>query len=923
MTNSGEQTAEHLPDDPRRDPALGGGGGGERSLMGADDARRSGDSSAHARFVPGAMIAGRYRVVSLLGRGGMGEVYRADDLRLGQTVAIKFLPALVEKDEARLARLNQEVRLAREVAHPNVARVFDIGDFEGEHFLTMEFVDGEDLASLLRRVGRPNPDKAMEIVRQICAGVAALHERGVLHRDLKPANIMLDGRGRVRIMDFGLALRQQVDGSSVGAARSAGGTPGYMAPEQWSGGPVTEATDVYAIGLILHELFTGRSAAQGESIDAYRRWHLSTPVESVSHSLSEVNPEIERVILACIAKDPSERPASALAVSAMLPGGDPIATALAAGETPSPDMVAAAGRVDRISPTHAVILGVTLLAALLTWVVLPSPLRPWDLAPPRKPPAVLADRVDQILARLGSEERLPGRAQSFVFDESITQWLRRESGTDRDLSSAVKRADPVSFLVRRSPRAMLPLNSMTRVTLDDPAVDRAGMEVIQLFSDGRLRHFERVPARRVDALGDEAGSAPRAVASEETLAALIRDAGFDPGSLRSAEPQRRPRVFADRVLAWEEVNDDGAEPWRVEAATLEGAVVSFEVVGPWMRAGQEVGRTAPERSTRSDAPARVAGWLIFTLLLVAITVMSLLALRHLRQGRGDLRGARALALAVMGIALLRWLMLCDFVWSPTMFDRLVSAGVGLSLFAGAIAWVLYIALEPFARRVWPATMVSWQRLVRGQFRDPLVGRDLIVGAIGGVLYLLAGTAGLMVDRALGQPSVIDLSLAGAPFWLIPLMGGVRPVGIMLVAIQSGVIVPMVSLLFLVVMRMIVRRSWVAAGLFWLIYSASVLLSSPTLLSGIVFGSLVATILLILLMRYGLVAILGSQVVGSLLTLFPVTSDTGAWFFSIGLIGVVLALVLSGAGLAAAVAGRSAPAWLVARRGGAAALVPSS
>ena len=165
----------------------------------------SSNNMDEGRFPPGTLLAQRYRVVSLLGRGGMGEVYRANDLLLGQAVALKFLPAQWTSHEATLARFRNEVRIARQVSHPNVCRVYDIGEAEGSTYLSMEYVDGEDLASLLRRIGRLPPDKALEIARQLCAGLAAAHDKGVVHRDLKPGNIMLDGQGRLRITDFGLA----------------------------------------------------------------------------------------------------------------------------------------------------------------------------------------------------------------------------------------------------------------------------------------------------------------------------------------------------------------------------------------------------------------------------------------------------------------------------------------------------------------------------------------------------------------------------------------------------------------------------------------------------------------------------------------------------------------------------------------------
>src|ERR1022692_2711366 len=189
-------------------------------------------------FPNNPLLAQRYRVVSLLGRGGMGEVYRANDLLLAQTVALKFLPAQWTSHEETLVRFRNEVRIARQISHPNVCRVYDIGEAEGSTYLSMEYVDGEDLASLLRRIGRLPRDKALEIARQLCAGLAAAHDKGVVHRDLKPANIMLDGQGQLRITDFGLAGVA----SEVKDIRS--GTPAYMAPEQRSGKEVTARSDI-------------------------------------------------------------------------------------------------------------------------------------------------------------------------------------------------------------------------------------------------------------------------------------------------------------------------------------------------------------------------------------------------------------------------------------------------------------------------------------------------------------------------------------------------------------------------------------------------------------------------------------------------------------------------------------------------------
>src|ERR1039458_7824000 len=247
-------------------------------------------SSEEGRFPPGTILAERYRIVGLLGQGGMGEVYRANDLKLGQPVALKFLPQATAKNQQMLARFHAEVRIARQVSHPNVCRVYDIGEADGSTFLSMEYVDGENLHSLLRRIGRLPPDKAVEIARKLCAGLAAAHDKGVLHRDLKPANIMIDGRGQVLIADFGLAaLAGQLDGTNV-----RDGTPAYMAPEQLAGKEASVRSDLYALGLVLHEMFTGKRAFEDGSErirqrDLLRERHRS-PGRARDCALSECGP---------------------------------------------------------------------------------------------------------------------------------------------------------------------------------------------------------------------------------------------------------------------------------------------------------------------------------------------------------------------------------------------------------------------------------------------------------------------------------------------------------------------------------------------------------------------------------------------------------------------------------------------------------
>lgn len=258
----------------------------------------------------GALVAGRYRIVALLGAGAMGRVYRAEDLKLEQPVALKFLSSPLRNDAAALTRLRREVRLARQIAHANVCRVFDIVETPQEAFISMELVSGENLASLLRRIGRLPIDKGLEVARQLCAGVAAAHAAGVLHRDLKPANIMLDAAGEVRITDFGLSGLNGEGGEALT------GTPAYMSPEQLSGGRASASSDLYAVGLILYEIFTGKRAFEG--LASANPQAVAPP----SRHLHGLDPRVESTILQCLCVEPAQRPASPAAVAAGLPSPD-------------------------------------------------------------------------------------------------------------------------------------------------------------------------------------------------------------------------------------------------------------------------------------------------------------------------------------------------------------------------------------------------------------------------------------------------------------------------------------------------------------------------------------------------------------------------------------------------------------------------
>lgn len=297
-------------------------------------------------FSAGDVFAGRYRMIARVGRGGMGDVWRADDLVLDTTVALKLMSADRPSDRARVV---QEVRLARQVTHPSVCRVFDVGEAGDTLFFSMEFVQGEDLAALLKRTGRLTSERVIEMAHQLCAGLAAAHAEGVLHRDLKPANILIDEEGRVRITDFGIAVT-----TSDAESPSMIGTIGYMAPEQLAGEPLTERTDLYALGVVLFELVTGQPHHLSRSED---------PATRLSALAPGIQPQLARVILHAIDRDPRHRPATALEMAAALP----VAGSADRGDETAGVRVRRGGRSVVWLAAAAVAAGLAAIAAIFVW----------------------------------------------------------------------------------------------------------------------------------------------------------------------------------------------------------------------------------------------------------------------------------------------------------------------------------------------------------------------------------------------------------------------------------------------------------------------------------------------------------------------------------------------------------------------------
>ncbi len=261
------------------------------------------------------LFAGRYALEALVGRGGMGHVYRARDVLVGDVVALKTLELGKEPGSDAIERFRREVRLARRIAHPHVARMHDLGEHAGQHYLTMEYVEGQDLRSLIAREGPLAPVRAARIALAVCEGLAAAHAAGVVHRDLKPANVLVEKDGRVVLTDFGIA-RALVD-EAARTTQGTAGTPMYMAPEQLSSGEVDARADLYAVGLMLYEMLTAAMPFSGDSPMAVAFARLRQPPPD-PRAKTAVPDTLAGLVLHCLAREPDERPAHALQLAQAL-----------------------------------------------------------------------------------------------------------------------------------------------------------------------------------------------------------------------------------------------------------------------------------------------------------------------------------------------------------------------------------------------------------------------------------------------------------------------------------------------------------------------------------------------------------------------------------------------------------------------------
>jgi serine/threonine-protein kinase len=815
------------------------------------------------RFPPGTLLAQRYRVGGRLGKGGMGEVYKATDLLVGQTVALKFLPEELAGNESMLERFRNEVRLARQVSHPNVCRVYDLAESDGHLFLSMEYIDGEDLSSLLRRIGHLPAAKARETAHKLCAGLAAAHEKGVIHRDFKPANIMIDGRGQVMITDFGLAAASN---DEIADVRS--GTPAYMAPEQLTGAEVTPRSDIYALGLVLYEIFTGHAPFEATSREDLLQKQAAGPPP-----MKDVDGTVEQTIGRCLEVNPKRRPWSAQAVASALAGGDPLQAALAAGQTPTPEMVAAAGERETMNPRAAMACLAAILVGAVVVAGIAGPGWAFSRVAAEIPPDAMAQKAREVLAHVGYPGKPVSAAWGYLTDRGRLQSLANLPHEEAWKRIANSRPSAVFFWYRQSPLRMAPVYMDDRhVGTNDPPLTDFGMLGIRLDPAGRLIRLVAQP---------QSGSEPKKPAESYAWQRLFESAGLDLSNFDDAQPQQTPLTAFDERGAWVERTQPAAADGdnagsklklRVEAAALRGLPVWFSVT-PDQPAQTSGG--GPSTGNRGD----IARVLFQLFILLGETA---LAWRNIKIGRGDTRGALRLGAAVALLDLAAGLLTHGHALDVIEYVQLLK-GISEGLLDGALMAAGYLAFEPFIRRRWPGVLISWTRMLSGAARDPLVGRHVLIGLCGGVALV---TIYKLHDLLQGPSTVgaqsVDLYAAA---------NTARILG-MLANCASAAFADACWATFLVFFfALLVRNRWVAAACASLLWAGVQALSSVESASTLGLWLLVFGILYALLFRWGLLACFAYAFAGEVMMDLPVTLDTGAWYFGAS------ALAMAAVGLA--------------------------
>ena len=469
-----------------------------------------------ANLAPGSAFGTRYRIESLLGEGGMGAVYKAYDTELGRTVALKLVRPELATNPQTMQRFKQELLLASRISQKNILRIHDLGDAGGVKFITMAFVEGSDLAGLIEKEGRLDFDRALKFTRQLCAALEAAHNEGVVHRDLKPQNILIDKNDNLYVSDFGLAKSLESEATMMTRTGQILGTPRYMSPEQVEAREVDHRADIYALGLIVYEMFTAETPFRGESAMQLMYQRVTEPARDPRTVFPEMPDYLAHIILKCLEKDPAKRyqsareilhdldarnaPAGSALSPALHTAGDAVPRAPKAGNsTISIEIPKPAGRWAILTAALALAAGLVLAIPVT---------RHWILGPPQASvPGQPKHSLAVLPARFVGDD-----AQKYVADGVVETLAAKLAGLKDVYVTSVAAGDPTMGLkddakIAKSLGVTLLVRTSVTISGDQisivVAMDSAGKQggtLLKREAGGSLRELLAVENKSFNAL---------------------------------------------------------------------------------------------------------------------------------------------------------------------------------------------------------------------------------------------------------------------------------------------------------------------------------------------------------------------------------------------------------------------------------------
>jgi serine/threonine-protein kinase len=582
-------------------------------------------------------------------------------------------------------------------------------------------------------------------------------------------------------------------------------------------------------------------------------------------------------------------------VAAALPGGDPLAAALAAGETPSPQLVAASGESAGLRPGTAVICLAAVLLGLAVVTYLSIHYSALEKMALEQTPEVLTQKSHEIIARLGYAGRPTDSAFDLDYDGDFQDYVEKNDKPPHWDEVLAARPSLLQYWYRQSPDVLVARdfndNSLTPgiVTKSDPPPVLSGMINLALDPQGRLTYFQAIPPQKQPQPREEEKKEAAATPFDWNI--LLTAAGLDPAKLQPAQPTWTSLAAADTRGAWTGSWPGTTRALRVEAAAFQGKPVFFSLIGDWTKPER---MKSTEKKSVGERAGKIIGLIVFCTLLAGSVF---LARRNYRQGRGDRAGALRLAAVMFLLEIGLWLCRCHFATLSDTFALFIIA-VSTALFVSGLTWMMYLAVEPWVRRHWPKTIISWSRLLAGQARDPLVGRDILFGVMLGVVWILVFQLRSIPMMRMGAAPILFSTNA--------LMGGRTALGAWLYQWPQSIQTTLVFFFLLFGLKVLLRKEWIAGIVLVAIFAVPRGLSSTYMAVEIPAQILVYAIAVLIVLRFGFIPLACAVFTINMMANVPFSSDFSAWYMPASILALLSVVALAGWGFYHSLGGE--PIW---------------